>query len=68
MESSERKQATEMLYAELARVMREYAESIKRDDVFEIKRKLLSRVRQVEKEIHDLDLKYSEERLEQQYG
>ena len=57
-----------MLYAELARVMREYAESIKRDDVFEIKRKLLSRVREVEKEIHDLDLKYSEERLEQQYG
>ena len=68
MESSERKQATEALYAELACVMNEYAESIKRDDVFEIKRKLLSRVREVEKEIHDLDMKYSEERLEQQYG
>jgi hypothetical protein len=68
MESSERKQATETLYAELARLMTEYAESIKRDDFFEIKRKLLGRIRQVEKEIHDLDVKYGEERLEQQYG
>jgi len=68
MKRSERKQAIDDLYAELARVMIDYAECVKRDDFFEIKRKLLGRLRQIEKEIQELNMQHCEEQLEKQSG
>ena len=67
MNKSEKEQAIESLYSELSDVMRKYAESIKKDDFFEIKRTLLSRIRQIEKEIQNFNSGLKEERNQQPY-
>ena len=67
MEKSEIQQAVEKLYIELTDVMKEYRECIKRDDFFEIKRKLLSRIRLIEKDIRDLSMQLNDERMKYPY-
>jgi hypothetical protein len=55
MSTVETRQVITKLYMELSDAMCEYSECVKRDDFFEIKRKLLGRIRVIEKQINDLN-------------
>jgi hypothetical protein len=54
MEHEEYKKAMLNLYREHSRIMQEYAASGREDETFEVKRKLLQRMRNIEKEIEKL--------------
>jgi len=44
-----------VLYKEYTAKMMEYAESRERDDIFEVKRKIIAKMREIEKEIKTLE-------------
>ena len=67
MNKSEKEQAIENMYEELSQLMRRYAQSIKKDDFFVIKGTLLSRIRQIEREIQYLNLELKDERRKQSH-
>jgi hypothetical protein len=45
------------LYRAHSRLLQEYAECMRRDDIFEVKRKLLLQMREIEKDIETLQQK-----------
>jgi len=51
-----------VLYKEYAAKMMEYAESRERDDIFEVKRKIIAKMREIEKEIKTLEADIANEK------
>jgi len=51
-----------VLYKEYATKMMEYAESRERDDIFEVKRKIIAKMREIEKEIKTLEADIANEK------
>ena len=54
MSDNEKQKAITRLRMEYSDLMQEYVECVRRDDIFEIKRKVIKRIRQIEEEIDQL--------------